>query len=244
MKSLLGSVLLILLACSGSAGAQSQKDAKPREKMTNTQGMSLSYEEKSRGTEHGLVMVHYTLKTSGFPKDQRYALYGQWMTGESKEQDRGFRIDDSGTVRSKDGDEFTLMLGRMFAGEYAVFALVSEDAASKAFVEITPFPIQAEGTGGCRLFVRPMEVNGQAFSITGSGFKPNEELKIFSTSSGESAKSTVKGREDGTLKFVLFPAVVGKTGGDASFQASDSACTVKVTYTWGAAMRDSEPPAK
>ena len=237
MTTLLGTALTSLLVCLGTASAQSQKPTRPVEKQTNTPGMSLAYEEKSRGTEHGLELVHVTFKAAGFPKDQRYALYGQWMTGQSKEVVRDMRIDESGSVRTADGDEFDLSLGGMFLGEYVKFGLVSEDAASKAFVEITPFPIQDEGTGGCRLFVRPMEASGQAFSITGSGFKPNEDLKIHSTSSNESGDSKVKGRDDGSLKFVLFPATVGRKGGDATFQASDSTCTVNVSYKWGEAMR-------
>ncbi len=54
---------------------------------------------------------------------------------------------------------------------------------------------------------------------------------------------TSDGRPDGTLKHVIFPAVVGRKGGDASFEASDSACTVKVQYKWGNEMRGA-PTAK
>jgi hypothetical protein len=237
MKTTLGPVLASLLAYLGGAAGEARQAAAPQEKLSNTPGMRLTYEEKSRGMEQGLEMVHYALKAEGFPKAQRYALYGQWMDGRSTEMARGIGIDESGHVRAPDGDEFALSLGRMFPGEFAVFALVSEDAASKAFVEITPFPIQAEGKGGCRLFVRPMEPSGQAFIITGSGFKPNKKLKTVSTSVNEVAHGTSDGRPDGTLKQIIFPAVVGRTGGDASFEASDSDCSVKVRYKWGAEMR-------
>jgi hypothetical protein len=232
-------VLVSALACVGGAAEEAGQAAAPREKMSNTPGMRLVYEEKSRGMDQGLGLevVHYTLKTDGFPRAQRYALYGQWMDGRSTEMGRGMGIDEAGYVRGPDGDEFTLTVGRMFPGEYAVFALVSEDAASKAFVEITPFPIQAAGKGGCSLLVRPMEVRGQAFIITGSGFKPNKKLKTVSTSVNEVAYGTSDGRPDGTVKQVIFPAVVGRTGGDASFEASDSDCTVKVRYKWGDEMR-------
>jgi len=244
MKTLLRPVLASLLACLTSAEAQTRQTATPKEKPSNTPGMSPAYEEKSRDIEQGFEMVHYALKTDGFPRDQRYALYGRWMDGRSTEMSRGIRIDESGHVRAPDGDEFTLTLGKMFPGEYAVFALVSEDAASKAFVEIIPFPIQAEGKGGCRLFVRPMEASGQAFVITGSGFKPNKKLKTSSTSVNEVAHGTSDGRADGTLKQIIFPAVVGRTGGDASFEASDSDCSVKVLYKWGDQMRGQTAPAR
>ena len=195
--------------------------------------------------EPGLDMVRYALKTDGLPKDQRYALYGRWMDGRSTEVTRGIRIDESGYVRDAKGEEFTLALGRMFPGELATFALVSEDGTAKAFVEITPFPIQAEGKGGCRLAVRPMDAHGQAFIITGSGFGPNKKLKTVSTSVNEVMYETRDGRSDGTLpKQVIFPAVVGRTGGDASYEASDSDCSVKVRYTWGDEMRGKPAAAR
>ena len=233
------SLVLVSALCISEAAEGTQRAAAPQEKLSNTPGMRLVYEEKSRGTDQslGLEVVHYALKTDGFPKAQRYALYGQWMDGRSTEMGRGLGIDEAGYVRGPDGNEFTLTVGRMFLGEFAVFALVSEDAASKAFVEITPFPIQAEGKGGCSLFVRPLEVRGQAFIITGAGFTPNKKLKTVSISVNEVAHGTSDGRPDGTLKQVIFPAVVGRTGGDASFEASDSDCTVKVRYKWGDEMR-------
>ena len=203
----------------------------------------LRYEEKSRGVEQGLEMVHYVLKTDGFPGDKRYALFGRWMDGRSTEVARGITIDESGGLVSADGDEVTLSLGKMFAGEVATFALVSQDGASKAFVEITPFPIEPEGKGGCRLFVRPMDSKGQSFSITGTGFKPDKKLETISTSANEVAYGSVKGRPDGSVKMVIFPAVVGRTGGEASFEASDSACSVAVHYQWGDLMR-TVPPAR
>ena len=129
----------------------------------------------------------------------------------------------------------------MFPGEFATFALVSKDQKSQAFVEITPFPIHAEGKGGCHLFVKPMELSGQAFLITGSGFQPNKKLQIVSTSVDEVAHQTSDGKADGTLKHVIFPATVGRKGGDASFEASDSVCSVKVQYKWGNEMRNASP---
>lgn len=230
MKSPLGPVLASLLACLGAAAPQDTGSATP--------GAQIFFEEKSRDTKQGFEMVHYALKTEGLPKDQRYALYGRRMDGSSKEAARKIRLDEAGNVRDETGEEFTLSLGQMFPGEYVTFALVSGDGKAKAFAEITVFPIQAAGKGACRLAVRPMDPNGQAFIITGSGFAPDKKLKIVSTSVNEVMHETKDGRSDGTLpKQVIFPAVVGRKGGDASYEVSDSDCTVKVGYKWGDAMR-------
>jgi len=242
MAVFLGLLLVAALVDGRNAPADPAPTPPPQPKLSNTPGMSLAAVERSRGREQGLDGVRYALRTEGFPKDHLYALYGRWMNGQSAEMTKGARIDETGLLRGPDGDEVSLWLARMFPGEYATFALVSEDRSATAFVEITPFPIQAEGRGGCRLLVRPMELGGQVFLITGSGFKAGRKLKTFSSSVNESLRGTVDGRPDGSVKEVILPAVVGHKGGPASFEASDGECTVRVDYRWGDQMR-STPPA-
>jgi hypothetical protein len=240
LKTPLGPALLSLLACLGAAA--------PQEKAATTPGAHLLFKEKSRDTEQGFEMVHYALKAEGLPKDQRYALYGRWMDGSSKEAARGLRLDEAGILRDDKGEPFTLSLGQTFPGEYITIALVSEDGKAKAFGEITVYPIQAEGKGGCRLVVRPLDPKGQTFAIIGTGFGPGKKLKIASTSVNESMHETKTAGPDGTLpKQVILPAVIGRTGGEASYEVSDSDCTVKVLYKWGDEMRGksavAHPPA-
>ena len=230
MKTSLGPALMSLLACLGAAA--------PQEKAPATPGAHILFAEKSRDTQQGFEMVHYALKAEGLPKDQRYALYGRWMDGSSKEAARGLRLDEAGNVRDDKGEAFTLSLGQMFPGEYVTIALVSEDGKAKAFGEITLHPIQAEGKGGCRLAVRPLDPKGQIFAIIGTGFGPGKKLKIVSTSVNEVMHETKNAGADGTLpKQVILPAVIGRTGGDASYEVSDSECTVKVLYKWGDEMQ-------
>ncbi len=230
MKSPLGPILAGLLACLGAAA--------PQEKAPATPGAHLLLAEKSRDTKQGFEMVNYSLKAEGLPKDQRYALYGRWLDGSSKEAARGIRIDEAGNVLDDKGEPVTLSFGQMFPGEYVTIALVSEDGKARAFGEITLHPIQAEGKGGCRLAVRPMDPKGQMFFIIGTGFAPNKKLKIVSTSVNEVMHDAKDAGSDGTLpKQVILPAVVGRTGGDASYEVSDSDCTVKVLYKWGDEMR-------
>lgn len=230
MKTSLGPALLSLLACVGAAEAQEKAPATP--------GAHILFAEISRDTQQGFEMVHYALKAEGLPKDQRFAVYSRWMDGSSKEAARGLRLDEAGNVRDEKDEAFTVSLGQMFPGEYVAFALVSEDGKAKAFGEITLHPIQAEGKGGCRLAVRPMDPKGQVFAILGTGFGPGRKLKIVGTSVNEVMHETKNAGSDGTLpKQVVLPAVIGLTGGDASYEVSDSECTVKVLYKWGDEMR-------
>ncbi len=236
MNTFLGSALMSLLACLGTAAPQ---------KAAATPGAQLLLTEKSRDTKQGFEMVNFSLKAEGLPKDQRYALYGRWMDGSSKEAARGIRIDEAGNVLDDKGEPVTLSFGGMFPGEYVTIALVSEDGKAKTFGEITLHPIQAEGNGGCRLAVRPLDPKGQTFAIFGTGFGPGSKLKIVGTSVNEVMRETKNAGSDGTLpKTVILPAVVGRTGGDASYEVSDSECSVKVLYKWGDEMRGKSAAAR
>ncbi len=234
---ILWSAIAYLGGPEGAAPLPAEGDPAQSKSAASSPGMRLTYEEKSRDASTGLEMVTYILKAGGFPADKRFTLVGQRMDGKSVEIAKGIRIDESGRVLGPDGEEVKLSLGRMFAGEFAVFALTSEDGSAKASVEITPFPIQAEGAGGCRLSVQPMSLNGQIFEIRGVGFKPDAKLKTTSTSSGERGDTEYNSKNDGTLKVILFPATRGRSGGDASFTASDSTCSATVNYKWGDQMR-------
>jgi hypothetical protein len=204
----------------------------------------LSAVEKGRQTVKGAEVITYTFRAEGLPKDKVYILVGQWLDGKTAEAGKGLQIDESGRIVGTDGEEMIVSFASMIPGEFVVIALVSEDRTAKASVEVTPFPNQAEGKGGCRLSVQPMIANGQVFRMTGEGFIPNHDIRISATSSGEHSSQTVKGKADGSLNFSIFPAVVGKTGGDASFTASDSECSATVNYNWGDQLRGSKLTAE
>ncbi|HEX4438444.1 MAG TPA: hypothetical protein VH854_00140 [Thermoanaerobaculia bacterium] len=245
-------ILLVLLSAAEARGLVGAPDAArtpaPRAPLAAasatpkpsgaTEGARLTYMERSRGVEQGVAIVHYTLKADGVPRDKSYALYGRRMNGTTAEIKRGVRIGDGGALLGPDGKDVDLSLGRMFAGEYDVFALIAADGTVKTFVEITPFPIQAEGKGGCRLQARPMDLRGQGFVITGSGFQPKKTLSTVTTSDGEDTKGSTNTQVDGTLKQVIFPRMTGGSGGEASYEVSDSACSAKVRFHWGDELRD------
>jgi hypothetical protein len=172
------------------------------------------------------------------PRDKSYALYGRRMNGSTGEIKRDVRIGDGGALLGPDGRDIDLSLGRMFAGEYDVIALISSDGTVKTFVEITPFPIHGEGKSGCRLQARPMDLRGQGFVIIGSGFPPSRTLSTVTASDGESTDGSTSTHADGTLRQVVFPATSGQTGGEATYEVSDSSCTAKVRFHWGDELRD------
>lgn len=244
MARLLAFLTILIYLDGPSAAAQSvspppQAQEKPG---APPSGGRLIFHEKSRDASPNGEFIHYVLRADGLPESKSYFLHSKWMNGKTARVPEELHVDKSGRVLRKDGDELDVVLGGTFPGEFILFALVSNDGVAKAFGEITPASIQAVGKGGCRLTVRPMSIKGEMFSITGEGFKPGEKIKGVGRSSGEVMNSHLDNK-GGHVKLVVFPAVVGKSGGEASLTASDSSCSVTVHYAWGDAMTKLSPTA-
>jgi hypothetical protein len=243
--------LLVLLSMLANLDGLSAA-AVPLERMAHSDGKSeerpsgarLTYRETGRSEASSGELIHYALHADGLPQGKSYSLGGKWMNGRVGVI-KGLHIDGSGRVLTADGQELDLVLGRMFPGEFIEFILAADDGAAKAAVEITPFPIEAVGNGGCRLSVKPTEITGQIFRITGSGFQPDQKIRGGSTSDGEAQHQGWKTKSDGTLPntFIL-PAVRGKSGGEASVTASDNSCSVTVRYHWGSEMTRAAPEGR
>lgn len=240
---LVGFAVLMHLGGSGSHVTPLEQTAQSQEKSRESPPEAhLIYREASRRASPTGDFITYVLRVDGLPEGKSYSLTGTWMNGKTYKVPEPLHLDSSGRVLTKDGSEFNLILGGTFAGEFIRFTLLSDDGSAKAAAEITPVPIEAVGNGGCRLTVRPLLANGQAFSIIGERFQPGDEIKTVSTSSGK----VMEGHADnkgGNLKFVVFPAVAGQSGGDASLTASDKSCSVTVRYAWGDAMMKLSPTA-
>jgi hypothetical protein len=235
-----------VFACLGGFGAHARplvQAAQTAEKSAEpSSGPHLFYQEKSRRTSPTGDFITYVLRADGLPQGKPYSLTGTWMNGRTAKVREPLHLDGSGRVLTKDGSEFDLVLGGTFTGEFIRFTLISDDGTAKASAEITPVPIQAVGKGGCRLTVKPMTVTGEAFSIIGEGFQPGQEIKTLANSSGK----VMEGHADnkgGNLKMVIFPAMAGQSGGNASLTASDKSCSVTVRYAWGSAMMKLSPTA-
>jgi len=159
------------------------------------------------------------------------------IDGRTIEEYKALRIDGLGRVLQENGAEFEFGLRKMLEGEAVEFALISSDKSKKTFVEITPFPIVAQGKGDCRLSVKLLSIGGDVFQIKGEGFIPKQELKVIAKSNGEFGGFPVKGTNDGVFSIVVLPSVVGKSGGEASVTIADATCSATVRYKWGDAMK-------
>lgn len=203
-----------------------------------TSSAQLFYEETSRVPTPEGMGVTYKLRTLGLPKEKTYSLWGKWLNGRTIEMYKALRIDDSGRVMHEDGTEFEYGLKKMLEGESIEYGLISTDESDKAFIEITPFPIIGQGKGGaCQLSAKLGSAKGEFFVIQGEGFTAGQELKVVANSNGETGKFPVKANNGGPFSLVVAPAVVGKSGGEASVTVSDNICSATVRFKWGDAMK-------
>src|SRR6266496_215644 len=239
--------LLSMLAYLGGSSAT----AKPIERVEQSRekpearssGARLTFRETSRRASPDGEIVNYALQADGLPQGKSYTLVGKWMNGKVGVI-KALHLDASGRVLTQDGEELSVALGRMFRGEFIEFTLASDDGTVKASVAMTLHPMEAAGNGGCRLSVKPMSIRGDVFQIIGAGFQPGQKIKAVAISEGEVAHPRWKAKDDGSLNVVVLPAVVGKSGGEASVTASDASCSVTVRYNWGDAMMRAAPEGR
>jgi hypothetical protein len=244
MKLLLLLSMLAYLGGSSATASSPEKAEQPQEKSGGSPpGARLTFRETSRSASPHGELVHYALKAAGLPEGKSYSLTAKWMNGTTRVINR-LHIDGSGRVLTQDGTEADLALGKMFPGEFIEFTLAADDGTAKASVEIALFPIEAAGNGSCRVSVKPMSARGEAFLITGSGFKLDEDVSGVQRVDGQTVNQQWKARGDGSLKVVVFPGAPGRTGGTASLTASDTSCSVTVRYSWGSEMTRAVPEAQ
>jgi tetratricopeptide (TPR) repeat protein len=241
MKLLLLLGMLAFLGGSSATASTPEKAEQPQEKSGGSlPGARLTFRETSRSASPHGELVHYALKAAGLPEGKSYSLTAKWMNGTTRVINR-LHIDGSGRVLTEDGTEADLTLGKMFPGEFIEFTLAADDGTAKASVEIALFPIEAMGNGSCRLSVKPMSARGDAFLITGSGFKLDEDIKSVERVDGQTIDKRLKAKGDGSLKVVVFPGAAGRSGGTASLTASDTSCSVTIRYSWGSEMTRAVP---
>ena len=112
-------------------------------------------------------------------------------------------------------------------------ALVDNQNRILTFTKTIPFPIAAKGEGRCHLWVELGSLSGTLFAIYGEGFEPGEEINFVVRSENEETNGRRKLRENGKFATILFPAVIGKQSGLATYTATGQRCNLKVEFEWG-----------
>ncbi len=250
-------LLAIFLACGACA---TQAPFQWSQLAQGHKNKSLKLIEHSRERHGAITVVTYRVEAAGFPVGKPLEL---WTRHGSQEARRGTTVvDEQGTVRwqsteapdipawttagliarglhwgmdTSRGKEVLLAHGKYYLAESQDWALFDREAGQVAIAKVIPFPLVAEGEGGCRLSVELMSPDGLFFEINIEGFQGNEELNFMSQSSGEVIRKVVQYPRSGPLRMGYLPGVIGKASGEATITFAGTGCTVSRNLNWGQA---------
>lgn len=197
-----------------------------------TPGTKVILVKKDEGTKDGKHFINYNMIATGLPKDKVYYLWEKALADAAPSRLFEVKINDEGYVCL--GTQPISFLASGFAkGEALEVALMTEDKSIIAYGKRFPYPIGSK-TDSCRIWVQLLSTKGTAFVIWGDGFEPDEVIEATSTSNGEVLESKIEVGSDGQYIEIIFPAVVGKESGTATYTAVGKAGELKVSYKWGA----------
>jgi len=210
-------------------------------KSMNSPGAELFAREVSRSRGTDRTLIKYELRATGMPTDKTYTLLQVQIDGSLVKNLTGVTLDTEGRAicagrkdtchGSSPNSPIDLVL---FAGwaEPKRLALVSDDGAAKAFVEVIPFP-NSTVDKACSLESVLGTTKGEVTYVRGSGFDPNEELTMDSESYAEKNHGVAKAEVDGSYFAVAMPNVLGKQSGNTVWEVRGKHCDPKLTFSWG-----------
>jgi hypothetical protein len=95
-----------------------------------------------------------------------------------------------------------------------------------------PVPIEAK-SNGCTLAAVLLMPHGELVELNGSGFQPNGDLQMESSSGKEHQTQTVKAAQEGTWVSAILPYVKGARHGTTHVKAIDAKCSPELSFEWG-----------
>ncbi|MBZ5681464.1 MAG: hypothetical protein LAO24_15295 [Acidobacteriia bacterium] len=207
----------------------------------STSGASLKFTETSRKKMKGTgPVVEYELHAQGFKQGDKLLLWSKWLDDTYQRWESS--VDQAGAISYKIKGENVPVRNfnffHMAHGEPIRWALVSEDATTKAFAVVVPFPLESHGKGECTASARLESPTGLVFLLSFSGFQPGEPIDVTSEFKSESKKATQQASAQGTTEM---PVLFGEGDkGKAKVTASSKTCEVSLSYKVGPDARVAE----
>jgi hypothetical protein len=131
----------------------------------------------------------------------------------------------------KPNDPIDLVL-RPISGEPVRLGLVSDDGAVKVFAKTVPIPLR--GTDhGCTIDAVLLTPEAELVWIEGSGFMPNSNLTVSSSSAGEVRGDDKIANADGSYRTAILPYVEGLSHGVVTASLKSAKCSPSVKIPWG-----------
>ncbi|HET6200192.1 MAG: hypothetical protein ACHQJX_12235 [Candidatus Acidiferrales bacterium] len=246
---------LVMIVSGAAAGQDSDLLAKAKQEaghlasiQTNwgqkmsSPGATMTLKEVSRESVNGATGIEYHIFATGMPKDKLYSLVAVSFDLRPVTYLQGITLDDSGMAicvgrpetcgdSSKPNDPVEPIL-LAAKGEPKRFGLISSDGQNKAFVSVTPFPIEGKDRG-CSVDVTLLLAHGEAVLIHGADFQSNVPVNVATLSENEKAGGDLTTDSNGELYYIELPYVKGKTDGKTRVTLTSKACAPSVSYQWG-----------
>ncbi len=192
-------------------------------------GTSLSADvlQTMSGPPNGMVVI--SIKASGFSDAAATLALWQKTGGQFQKLKPGILAD--GTVQIIPGVD-SMMLGGYIRGQSFNIALVDEATNKRAHAKVTPFPITAEGDGGCKASAEVVTKSGLVWLITLSGYGAGEQVRITSVAKKETLTDDVAASGTGEIAFpILYPK---RSKRNAQVTADGSrGCSVSLDFAIG-----------
>ena len=192
-------------------------------------GTSLSADvlQTMSGPPNGMVVI--SIKASGFSDTAATLALWQKTGGQFQKLKPGILAD--GTVQLIPGVD-SMMLGGYIRGQSFDIALVDEATNKRAHAKVTPFPITAEGDGGCKASAEVVTKSGLVWLITLAGYGAGEQVRITSVAKKETLTDDVAASGTGEIAFpILYPK---RSKGNAQVTADGSrGCHVSLDFAIG-----------
>jgi hypothetical protein len=217
----------VLTGCASIGAARRQVGPPFRWDNTSaTPDIRLTIEEKDRTSTANGTLIQYQLESTGFSAQEPVSLWRKMGT-HYNEIPAALRSNGLVQILSMD----TVIIGGFVPGQALDLALASKTADKQAYAKVIPFPIQAQGNGGCSASAEIETETGLVFLISLKGFQPAETVQTTSQYNGEAKTIPAKISERGELQFpVLFAR---GSRGKANFTAKGEHCTVSLDYNIG-----------
>lgn len=228
-------VMGIALASAGLAPAEAEQDEAPFEWDHGFAfpGKSLTVKvlQTMRGPPNGMVVISIT--SSGFSDADGTVALWQERGGKYYKFEPGIGAD--GTVQIIPGID-SMMLGDYLRGQPFDIALVNESTNERAHAKVTPFPITAQGIGGCAASAEIRTPSGLLWLVSLAGYAPRESVRIISTTKKETLTEHVIASETGNIEFPVLYAKRSKGIVKVTAEGS-SGCNVTLEYAIGKSAR-------
>ncbi len=192
---------------------------------------------------NGKACFEYRIRFKNFPKGQKYRVSTENLRG--REGSIAFQVNEKGKPIeiSKDKIDINMRifgLQNLHFSEPIFFCLESFDGKTQIEKIVIPKPIEAIGKDNAKISIMLLSSTLDLFVMKCEGFKKNEKVKLIGTSCHEKMEHCFEIASD-PLIVSSSPAVIGKTGGIASYTIKRKNEELKIIYPWGDKMRGYSP---